>query len=107
MKLPKYSRWEHESLKVIPGRMLVKHRYHDEFKGRKFAVDFFLDGLSNLAMCEVECESESSLMSVEWPEYAVAEATTSPFFTGGSLCKTDFNSLNENLAKALNLGGVT
>ncbi|MGE0631122.1 MAG: hypothetical protein AB7O96_01850 [Pseudobdellovibrionaceae bacterium] len=93
------SQEEYEGLKAMPGRALAKHRYHDDFQGHKFAVDFFLGDLSNLAMCEVECESESELMTVEWPDYAMVEVTTNPFFTGGFLCRVNCASLNEKLQR--------
>lgn len=95
------SQGEYDGLKVLGGRELTKHRYHDEFRGHVFGVDFFLGDLENLSLCEVECESEADLMSVKCPDYAVCEVTTNRFFSGGNLCKVSAGEVNQALMIAL------
>ena len=83
--------------KILDGWNLSKYRYHEDFTGHKFGVDFFLGNLSQLAMCEVESESEIALSRIEFPRYALCEVTTNRFFTGGNLCKATSVDLEVHL----------
>ena len=59
----------------------------------------FQDELAGLVMCEVEAGGVEELMQIEMPEYAVAEVTEDPFFTGGHLCRTSRDELARRLGE--------
>jgi CYTH domain-containing protein len=84
---------ECEALRSLPGRDLSKRRYYDECGGLVFSIDVFQGKLEGLVLCETESESMDELRAARFPEYARWEVTEDRFFTGGSLCRTEWSEV--------------
>ena len=88
---------EYRQFSCLEGHRLSKTRYYHEYRGRTFSIDVFHGCLDPLVMCEVEADTLSELMDIQFPTYAVIEVTEDPFFTGGSLCRTTDSELTRKL----------
>ena len=88
---------EYDFLSGLQGDRIRKVRHYHIHRGYVFSIDEFQDELAGLVMCEVEAGGVEELMQIEMPEYAVAEVTEDPFFTGGHLCRTSRDELARRL----------
>lgn len=84
---------EYEGLRGLPGRDLVKRRYHDAQGGQVFSIDVFDGDLRGLVLCEIEAPSVEALMAIEFPDYVGAEVTEELALTGGALSRTSAEEL--------------
>ena len=78
---------EYESLRVLPGRDLVKRRYRYEYQGRRFSIDAHTGALAGLYLCECEATSLAELMEIVFPPFAIEDVTTDPRYSGAALAQ--------------------
>jgi CYTH domain-containing protein len=76
-----------------------KNRYHFEFEGRKFSADMFLGDLFGLVLAEVSFETDEELNNFPTPEFALADVTNEPLFTGGRLSELTFSDVRAEIAR--------
>jgi CYTH domain-containing protein len=79
---------EYESLRVLPGRDLVKRRYRYEYQGRRFSIDAHTGALAGLYLCECEAASITELMAIVFPPFAIEDVTTDLRYSGASLAQS-------------------
>lgn len=89
---------EYELLAGLAGDWLTKTRHYHRDQGRVFSLDVFAGELEGLVLCETEAESLAELMAIQPPPYASCEVTEDLFFTGGELCRTTREALQDKLA---------
>ena len=89
---------EYDLLRTLGGRPIVKRRYAYPQAGLTFSVDVFEDELAGLVLAEIELEDERAAESVTVPDFALADVTEEPFFTGGALAKATTEQLEQALA---------
>ena len=88
---------EYDLLRTLGGRPIVKRRYAYPHAGLMFSVDVFEQQLAGLVLAEVELADERAAESVTLPDFAIADVTEEPFFTGGALAKTTTEQLEQAL----------
>ena len=76
---------EYDLLRRLGGRPVVKDRYDYVFRGRRYGIDVFQGELEGLVLAEVECESREEAAALPPPDFAAADVTADPAFTGGHL----------------------
>lgn len=76
-----------------------KNRYHFEFEGRKFSADMFLGDLFGLVLAEVGFETDEELDNFPAPQFAVADVTNEPLFTGARLSELTFSDVRAEIAR--------
>ena len=76
-----------------------KNRYHFEFEGRKFSADMFLGDLFGLVLAEISFETDEELDNFSTPEFALADVTNEPLFTGGRLSELTFSDVRAEIAR--------
>ena len=80
---------EHDVLAQLPAEQLAKVRSSHP----PFGVDVFDNQLAGLVLAEVEFDTEEELTAFEPPQFALAEVTMDPRFTGGHLVTTSREEL--------------
>ena len=88
---------EAEVLSVFNSNEIRKNRYPFEFEGRKFSVDMFLGDLFGLVLAEVSFETDEELESFPRPDFALADVTNQPLFSGGRLCELTFSDVRAEI----------
>ena len=76
-----------------------KNRYHFELEGRKFSADMFLGDLFGLVLAEVSFEDDEELDNFPAPQFALADVTNEPLFTGSSLSGLTFSDVRAEIAR--------
>lgn len=76
---------EYKGLLALPGRDLVKRRYHLPFAGRYWSLDVFEGPLLGLEAVECEAEDPAALAALAPPDWALREVTHLPQWQCGSL----------------------
>lgn len=89
------SREEFEVLSQLPARTLSKLRHSHP----PFGIDLFEGPLQELVLAEAEFHSGEQTVALAMPSFAVAEVTTDPRFTGGSLATATRDDLQRWLAE--------
>lgn len=74
-------------LTTLPGRQLVKKRFHYAWHGRIFSIDQFQNQLEGLILAEIEALTNEALSAIPIPDFALREVTNDPAFTGGELAR--------------------
>lgn len=70
----------------LPARSLRKRRYYCIEQGWTFAIDWIPVGAETaLVLCEVECDSDDDLLSIQLPTWCEREITTEARFSGWEL----------------------
>jgi CYTH domain-containing protein len=92
------SKAEHTLLAALPGRTIVKRRYHVDWDGLRHAVDIYEGELSGLVIGEIEAPSVAALQSCAVPPWATAEITGDAWFEGGNLATITAQQLKSRLA---------
>lgn len=90
---------EFELLRRLGGRAIVKRRYSYCYAERDFSIDVFEQALEGLVMAEIEFDSDDAADGLAIPEFALAEVTSDPLFTGGVLARTTAAELQQALAR--------
>lgn len=90
---------EAETLSVFEANEIRKNRYPFVFEGRSFAIDLYLGDLFGLVMAEASFDADEELESFPRPEFALAEVTNNPLFTGGQLCKLTFDDIRTEVKR--------
>src|SRR5829696_669912 len=88
---------EAETLSVFNSNEIRKNRYPFEFAGRKFSVDMFLGDLFGLVLAEVSFETDEELKDFPKPQFALADVTNQPLFSGGRLCELTFSDVRAEI----------
>lgn len=88
---------EAETLSVFNANEIRKNRYYFEFEGRKFAVDMFLGDLFGLVLAEVSFDTDEELDSYRTPQFALADVTDDPVFSGGKLSELTFSEVRQHI----------
>jgi len=84
---------EAETLSVFEANEIRKNRYPFVFEGRTFAIDLYLGELFGLVMAETSFATDEQLDSFPRPNFALADVTNNPTFTGGELCRLTFEDI--------------
>lgn len=90
---------ESEVLSVFDSNEIRKNRYYFEFEGRRFSVDMFLGDLFGLVLAEVGFETDEESDRFAKPEFALADVTNDPMFSGGRLCELTFAEVRQHIAE--------
>jgi CYTH domain-containing protein len=88
---------EAETLSVFNANEIRKNRYYFEFEGRKFSVDMFLGDLFGLVLAEVSFDRDEDVDRYSKPQFAIADVTDDPLFTGGKLCELTFAEVRQHI----------
>ena len=86
---------EHALLARLPGRPLGKRRH----RLGGFAVDVFAGALAGLVLAEIDRPERGEVLAAAMPDWARAEVTGDPAFTGGALSRLDAEGLAALLAR--------
>lgn len=81
---------EYDVFAALPARVLRKTRYSLP----PFGIDVFDPPLHGLVLAEAEFDSDQETRALAVPEFAVAEVTADPRFTGGRLAATGHRELS-------------
>lgn len=73
----------------LPARKSVKRRYRVAEQGWTFMIDVYEgpESAAGIIICEVECETDEQLNSIEKPSWAVREITSEPKWSGAVQAK--------------------
>ena len=85
---------EYDVFATLPAAALSKTRHSIAPLG----VDVFAGELAGLLLAEIEFDTAEELQSFAVPEFAVAEVTGDPRFTGGQLAVTDARGVRDALS---------
>lgn len=88
---------EAETMSVFNSNEIRKNRYYFEFEGRRFAIDMFLGDLFGLVLAEASFDTDEELDRFEKPEFALADVTNDPVFSGGRLCELTFVEVRQHI----------
>ena len=88
---------EYALLRTLGGTEVVEDRFIYLDRGRRYAVDLFRGRLEGLVLAEAEFESREWAAALPPPEFAAAEVTHDPRFTGGELARLSGERLAELL----------
>jgi CYTH domain-containing protein len=86
-------------LNTYMGREIRKNRYFHEFDLTSFAFDVYLGALKGLATAKVEFDTQEAFDVFQRPEFALAEITNDPFFSGENLVDKDFGDVEREISK--------
>lgn len=90
---------EYDLLRTLGGRPIVKRRYQYLHAQHGFSVDVFEQALQGLVLAEIKFSSDEAAALLPMPEFAVADVTAEPFFTGGVLAAATPEQLERELAR--------
>ena len=76
---------EYEVISVFEGNELRKNRFEYEFDGRRYLIDFYLGPLWGLFIAQTEFALDESVAIARLPEFALADITHDPLFSGPRL----------------------
>jgi CYTH domain-containing protein len=79
---------EHDTLRALPARELVKTRYHLSIDGHWWSLDLFEGPLEGLELVESEADDAAALAALVPPPWATKEVTHDPRYQGGSLAQS-------------------
>jgi CYTH domain-containing protein len=80
---------EHELLRALPARELVKLRHHIEIDGLWWSLDLFRGALAGLEVIEIEASDKAALAALVPPSWTTKEVTHDPRYQCGSLVQTN------------------
>lgn len=90
---------EFACLQELGGHTIRKQRFKHVLGIFDGAIDVFLDELHGLVLAEMEFDDDKSMSAMPVPEFAIAEVTNDPFYTGGSLSTVDQATLRRALQR--------
>jgi CYTH domain-containing protein len=76
---------EYHLLFALPARELIKRRLHFRHRGAFWSLDLFAGALAGVELVECEAPDETTLASLEPPEWVLREVTDLPHWQGGAL----------------------
>jgi CYTH domain-containing protein len=86
---------EYEVLKVFEGNEIRKNRYPYEYNGRTYLIDFYLGALWGLLIAKTELGENESATDITAPDFAVADVTNDPMFSGPRLVDLTIEQIRE------------
>jgi CYTH domain-containing protein len=91
---------EYNTLAIFEANEIRKNRYPFEHDGHRYGIDMFLGDLLGLILAEISFETDEELNNFTMPSFAIADVTSSPFFSGAHLAEVTFAEVRNEVARS-------
>jgi CYTH domain-containing protein len=87
---------DYEPLRIFEGNEIRKNRYPYEWKGRTWSIDLYLGPLWGLLIAKTDIADGETPFDL--PDFAVAEVTDDPLFSGPSLAQRTIDEIRSRFS---------